>query len=317
LEAITDINELIERIDQGLAVRQTDVAASSRMLDSFYFVPPAELVDLLSREEPGTTRYYDLQMDWLYQPIAGRSHDLDLEGSDFPEEGGGYVFPFNLGPADAGYWTMIYGYILSHIKLPKGSRVLEVGFGPGGLTEVLVRAGLAVTAIESRASNCQTLTSRLALFNGSATTIQGDINTVDLGDGFDAIIFFESFHHMSRPAELLLQLRSHLSDTGVFIFAAEPILPDGQPLVPFPWGFRMNGASLSALREVGWVEFGFQESFFRKIAADAGYVVERHNLDGYNHCDVWVGRPDDVLLSRSLRAENRTLRNQLTKASSG
>ena len=55
---------------------------------------------------------------------------------------------------------------------------------------------------------------------------------------------------MPAPKELLMHLKKFLTPGGVFAFGAEPIQP-ASPLIPFPWGFRMNGGSLGAIRERG------------------------------------------------------------------
>ena len=52
----------------------------------------------------------------------------------------------------------------------------------------------------------------------------------------------------------------------------------------------MNGGSLSALRDVGWVEFGFQQAFFESMLHNLGFDTKRHVLQGYNHCDVWIAQ---------------------------
>lgn len=34
---------------------------------------------------------------------------------------------------------------------------------------------------------------------------------------------------------------------------------------PIPWGFRLDGEPLWAIRRNGWCEFGFQEKHFRDL----------------------------------------------------
>ena len=69
-------------------------------------------------------------------------------------------------------------------------------------------------------------------------------------DPFDAAVFFESFHHCSDHMRLLRALRQAVKPDGRAYFAAEPILPD----FPIPWGLRMDGESLWAIRSNGWME---------------------------------------------------------------
>jgi SAM-dependent methyltransferase len=185
---------------------------------------------------------------------------------------------------------MAYGYFVHCLDLPAGARVLEIGFGAGGLTELLVRSGLDVTAVELRESNCETLRQRVGAFQGQVTCIKADsVARFDYPDKYDAIIFYEAFHHMPAPLDLLRHLKNYLTPTGLFAFGAEPIQPPSV-FIPFPWGLRMDGGSLGAIRDVGWVEFGFHEDFFIEMLSEIGNSVTRSRLPGYTHCDVWIAR---------------------------
>ena len=79
-----------------------------------------------------------------------------------------------------------------------------------------------------------------------------------LGRTFDAVLFYESFHHCSDHRGLIAKLAGILNSGGKIFFAAEPIF-DGFPV---PWGVRVDGESLWAIRQNGWLELGFQESYF-------------------------------------------------------
>ncbi|MFN3836794.1 MAG: class I SAM-dependent methyltransferase [Brevundimonas sp.] len=289
MEAIGDVRTLISRIDDGLKVRKTDLQAGSAALDRFYYDPCAELKAEIARHPFGSGASFEAQMRLIYEPIAGHAHSVAMEGLDTPASAANYAFPFSLAPSDAGYWTMAYGFMLQSMKLPVGARVLEIGSGAGGLTEVLCRAGLSVTAVEPRSSNCSFVRDRVAIFGHDLETISESIDDIELDRHFDAIIFYESFHHMPAPKRLLGRLAKCLAPDGIFAFGAEPIQKPG-PLIPFPWGFRMNGASLSAIRDVGWVEFGFQETYFRDMLSSLGFTVGQTRLEGFPHCDVWIAR---------------------------
>ena len=287
MEAVDDLAELLERIDRCLRIRQVDIAAGAALLNQFYFAPPAAMMQRIGAAAPGSLHSYYLQMAEIYAPIANRVHSLDLEGHDTLSPG--EPWPFNQAPVQAGYWLTAYGYTMAQMALEKGARVLEVGFGAGGLTEQMIRSGLSVTGVEVRESNCQMLRDRALRLGHPVTVLKGDIADLPLDGPYDAIVFFESFHHMSAPTSVLARLTRQLAPDGMLVFAAEPIQPAG-PLIPLPWGFRMDGASLGALREVGWVEFGFQEDFFHRMLADTGFAAERRFIPGITHCDVWIGR---------------------------
>ena len=65
-----------------------------------------------------------------------------------------------------------------------------------------------------------------------------------------------------------------VNEGGQVIFAAEPITD----AFPVPWGFRLDGESLWAIRKFGWCELGFQESYFKKLLLKEGWSVTRTDV---------------------------------------
>ena len=64
---------------------------------------------------------------------------------------------------------------------------------------------------------------------------------------------------------------------GFLVFGAEPVVdPDGLwgRAVPYPWGPRLDGLSLRAMQTHGWMELGFQKSYFEKLLARHGLVCD-------------------------------------------
>jgi hypothetical protein len=89
-------------------------------------------------------------------------------------------------------------------------------------------------------------------------------------------VFFESFHHCADHNRLLRALAAALAPGGHVYFGAEPITRD----FPVPWGIRTDGESLWAIRQNGWLELGFRESYFRTALRRAGLRSSiRRSLD--------------------------------------
>lgn len=84
---------------------------------------------------------------------------------------------------------------------------------------------------------------------------------------FDAIFFFESFHHCWEFQRLLRALHRVLRPGGKIYFAAEPINTD----FTVPWGMRLDGESLWAARRAGWMELGFHSDFFAELLSRTGW----------------------------------------------
>ncbi len=89
----------------------------------------------------------------------------------------------------------------------------------------------------------------------------------------DVIVFFESSHHCLEHVDIL-------SDDGIIVFAAEPIVPQDNPVVPYPWGLRLDTVSLRQIVINGWLELGFRRPYFLKILSDNGLSAEDQKLPG-------------------------------------
>ena len=92
-----------------------------------------------------------------------------------------------------------------------GTRVLEVGPGPGGLTRALLRAGARVTAIEMDERCLPALAELAAAFPGQLTVIEGDAMKLDHGD----LMQGEPFHIASNlPYNVGTALFTRWLDSG-------------------------------------------------------------------------------------------------------
>jgi SAM-dependent methyltransferase len=92
----------------------------------------------------------------------------------------------------------------------------------------------------------------------------------ELGQEFDAVLFFESFHHSTRHLDLLASLDAVVAPGGRVYFAAEPIEDEYYA----PWGPRLDGESLWAIRKNGWFELGFRTSYFFGALRRSGWSAE-------------------------------------------
>jgi SAM-dependent methyltransferase len=102
---------------------------------------------------------------------------------------------------------------------------------------------------------------------------------------FDAAVFFESFHHCSDHIRLLRRLHDVIADDGLVAFAAEPITD-----FPFPWGLRLDGMSAWSTRRFGWLELGFDTSYFLRTLLRLGWSPKRHRSDASHYADVIIAR---------------------------
>jgi len=159
------------------------------------------------------------------------------------------------------------------MRLPAKSKVLELGVGWGNTAITMAQMGYDVTAIDIEPNFVKLVNDRADLFGLPAIARLGSFLEIgSLDEKFDAVLFYECFHHCSDHMALLKMLHSVLAPGGKVFFAAEPILD----AFPIPWGIRLDGESLWAIRRNGWLELGFQESYFRAALERSGFAVVKH-----------------------------------------
>jgi ubiquinone/menaquinone biosynthesis C-methylase UbiE len=208
--------------------------------------------------------------EWLHGAPYSTSNEImpiDVERTaDVP-------FPYRTQSAPTvGNYLIAIGHVIRTLDLPPGSKVLEFGAGWGTTTIALARMGYDVTAVDIGPSFVDVISTRAARVHAAVKTVVGDFSVVhELEDQFDAVLFFESFHHCSDHLSLLSGLDRVVAKRGRVLFAAEPIAAG----YPVPWGLRLDGESLWAIRKNGWFELGYDEEYFVQTLRRFGWQVEK------------------------------------------
>ena len=235
--------------------------------------------------DPFSPRYRDEIME-LYRRIAGRPYSVRNEIMPLDvERSVRCPFPFSSQSAKtAGLFTMGLGFLLHSIDRPAGARILEFGPGWGNSTIALALLGYDVTAVEIGPDFCELLRRRAEQAGVALTVVNDDFLWAEtVTEPFDAVVFFECFHHCSDHRRLLAALDRAVAPGGRIYFAAEPIVANW----PMPWGLRGDGESLWAIRSGGWMELGFSEDYFREALRRAGWSVRRHAIPEIGWAAVW------------------------------
>ncbi len=251
------------------------------------FEMQAEALDL--PDHPESREYRELQFA-LYRRISGREYSVANEASNWLSVDEAIKRPFP-------YYTDSYqtvsdqliaiGLIVKTMRLPPRSRILEFGPGWGNTTVTLARMGYRVTAVDIESRFLDVIRGRAVGFADNIETIVGDFSIIDSLHGqYDAILFYESFHHCSAHQSLIAGFDRRLAADGIVVFASEPITD----AFPMPWGLRLDGQSLWAARKFGWLELGFQERYFRSLLAQQGWKVEKHAYDVTPLGVIFIGR---------------------------
>ena len=107
--------------------------------------------------------------------------------------------------------------ILDNAGVREGSRVLDVACGTGVLIPDYIRRGADVTGIDISPEMIKLAERKYA--GTGVRFICGDIETADVGQGFDAIVVYNAFPHFPDPERLIFRLSGLLAEGGVLTVA--------------------------------------------------------------------------------------------------
>ena len=110
--------------------------------------------------------------------------------------------------------------ILDNAGVESGSRVLDVACGTGVLIpDYLARSVSFVTAIDIAPEMIQISQEKYRSNTDRVRFICGDVETTDVGTGFDAIVVYNAFPHFPDPERLIRHLAGLLKKGGILTVA--------------------------------------------------------------------------------------------------
>jgi protein-L-isoaspartate O-methyltransferase len=185
----------------------------------------------------------------------------------------GRPFPYITESCDTvAHQLIAIGHVIRTLELKPGSRVLELGSGWANPALALAQMGHHVTAVDIAANFVDLAAERAASIGLSIDARQGDFAIIkELDPGFDAVLFYEAFHHAADHLDVIASLDRIVAPGGKVLFAAEPIFDE----LPYPWGLRLDGESAWAIRQNGWLELGFQPDYFEQALRRYGWTLNR------------------------------------------
>lgn len=265
LNSVEELDELLLELDEAAKISDDELR---RRFTTFSMEYPAN-----TEKDPYSNEYKVAQAA-LYERLSGKTYSPENEVSVFDvDEAIHQPFPYSTNsPGTVGNHIIAVGNVIRHIHSPPPSTILEFGPGWGNTTLMLARMGYRVTAVDVEKRFIELIQKRAAQKSLEIECIQGDFAFIsDTSRKWDTILFFECFHHCFEHQKLISWLDGAVNEGGQVIFAAEPITD----AFPLPWGVRLDGESLWAIRKFGWCELGFQESYFRELLLKEGWSVER------------------------------------------
>ena len=271
VQMISSLAELEVKLKEIEAAQAISDDEGRKVFESFVMVPLSDVP-----ADPYSKEYSDRQFEF-YRFLSGRDgYEVENERSNFPVDAN-RPFPYYTESSETvGSQMMAIGFIIKSMGLPAGSSILELGSGWGNPTIELARMGYDVTAVDIDATFVELIKERADKFSLSVDARRGEFLEVDqLGRTFDAVLFYESFHHCSDHRQLIRKLGDVVVASGRIFFAAEPVTDS----FPIPWGVRTDGESLWATHQLGWLELGFQESYFLRMLGHLGWIADKHVSD--------------------------------------
>jgi len=268
LIALSTLKEVYDLHEQASINSKTEEERVNT-LSNYYHAP----IDLNIPSDPFSQEYRDFILKF-YREIYGENYSvinerLDIDVDSYSRRPNIYRIG---GSRFLGAFLEAIGQILQVADVPQGARVIEYGPGEGQIALAFARLGCDVTVVDIEPRYHKIIQKQAEMLDLEIKCIEGEF-TQPVDGKYDCIVFFEAFHHALDHLEILESLQGMLTENGKIIFSGEPILARDDywsPTLPYPWGLRLDALSLCAIKTYGWLELGYQESYFYEILSRTG-----------------------------------------------
>lgn len=165
--------------------------------------------------------------------------------------------------------------ILEAMNMPFGASILEMGAGWGNTSLLLAQSGFNVSVLDINHLYLDLINERSRRLGLKIETFEAEfLDIADIATRYDAILFYESFHHSIEHARLLRAIKGCLNIGGKICFAGEPIIEEA----PYAWGLNPSGEALFQMHTHGWMELIFDQEYFQELLESNGLVVDWTNF---------------------------------------
>ena len=187
--------------------------------------------------------------------------------------------PFDPTAGNPQYFRLMFDLlnILQAMQIPPGGRILEVGSGPGWVTEILLMLGFSVDAlepsndlIEIARERCTALSTHYRhKANPPVTFHRATLEDVEFDEErFDAILFFDVLHHVVHEEVAIEKCFRFMKPDGCLGIVEGAWHPDFKAL---------EQMCIDEMARFGTLENPFSTEYLDLLLARAGFTeVQRH-----------------------------------------
>lgn len=193
--------------------------------------------------------------------------------------------PFDPQPGNPQYFRLMFDLlnILQAMRIPVRSRILEIGNGPGWVTEILLMLGFSVDALEPSADLIKIAQERcLALETHYRHVAQPNVRfhqttleEIEFEDqSFDAILFFDVLHHVVNEEIAMEKCFRFLKPGGCLGVVEGAWHPDFKDL---------EQALIAEMANVGTLENPFSVEYIDHLLKKSGFIdIQRYvSVNGF------------------------------------
>jgi 2-polyprenyl-3-methyl-5-hydroxy-6-metoxy-1,4-benzoquinol methylase len=182
--------------------------------------------------------------------------------------------PFGWDPALFVEWATVSA-MLRGAGLPPDASVLDVGCGSGWTTLFLAEAGYTALGVDLVPANVELARARAERWGSAARFAVADMEALDVGERFDAVLIFDALHHVARQTDVIGAAAGHLAPGG-WLFLGEPT-----------WLHRFSPKARRTRQDLGWLERGFTVRELRRDLRAAGLGEVRRFFQGSAPYEGW------------------------------
>jgi 2-polyprenyl-3-methyl-5-hydroxy-6-metoxy-1,4-benzoquinol methylase len=256
-----NLKENIHKPNSDVNKEENSISSTQVMYKRFLTQNPVAYERAIEAAEKYVSKLEDGEIGWLYSK------------------------PFDPTDGNPQYFRLMYDLlnILQAMKIPANARILEIGSGPGWITEILLLLGFSVDAIEPSAEMIKISKDRCAASSAhhrsknieNVQFFQSTIEEVEFEDNrFDAILFFDALHHIVNEESTINKCFHFLKKGGCLGVVEGAWHPDYKEL---------ERDLIAEMDKFGTLENPFTQKYLDQLLTSSGFVdLQRFvGINGY------------------------------------